>query len=234
MRVGIMQPYFFPYLGYFDLIRNADRWIVFDTAQYIRHGWVNRNRILRPDQGWQYVVVPLHKHSHTAPISAIEVNRSQPWRERLLGQLAHYRRRAPYYEPTIDLVRECVFSNESKLSRLNVLVLDKVCHRLGIPFRRDFFSDLGLEIGPVDHAGEWALRISEALGADEYINPPGGEDLFDRAAFARSGISLKIRHPPCMEYSCRGYAFEKHLSIIDVLMWNPPEQIAQFLDHARF
>ena len=61
MRLGIMQPYFFPYLGYFDLINSTDRWIVFDTVQYIRHGWINRNRILHPNEGWQYIIVPIMK-----------------------------------------------------------------------------------------------------------------------------------------------------------------------------
>ena len=73
VRLGIMQPYFFPYLGYFDLINRTDRWIVFDTAQYIRHGWVNRNRILHSDSEWQYILVPLKKHSRKAAIKDIAV-----------------------------------------------------------------------------------------------------------------------------------------------------------------
>ena len=79
MKVGIMQPYFFPYLGYFDLINRVDKWIVFDTPQYIRHGWVNRNRILHPHQGWQYIVVPLKKHDRDTSINQIETADPTEW-----------------------------------------------------------------------------------------------------------------------------------------------------------
>ena len=63
MKLGIMQPYFFPYLGHFALIAAVDEWIVFDITQYTRKSWVNRNRVLRPDGGWQYVSIPLRDSS---------------------------------------------------------------------------------------------------------------------------------------------------------------------------
>jgi hypothetical protein len=229
MRLGIMQPYFFPYLGYFDLIRNTDRWIIFDTPQYIRHGWINRNRILHPQSGWQYFVVPLNRHGHLAPIKDIEANESLPWRQRILGQLTHYRR-APYFDATVDFVRDCLAIRESRLARLNGHILHRVCQRLGIPFRLEYFSDMALNIGPIEGPGDWALGIARNLGAREYLNPPGGESLFDCTAFAAAGITLTIRQPPNFEYGCRGYGFEPNLSIIDLLMWNRTEDIAAFLD----
>lgn len=229
MKLGIMQPYFFPYLGYFDLILHTDRWIVFDTPQYIRHGWVNRNRILHPDTGWQYVTVPLRKHSHLAAIKDIEINETLPWRQTIFGQLTHYRRRAPYYEATVAFVHDCLDCQETSLARLNVRILERVCTLFRIPFEHQAHSEMDLPLGPVNGPGEWALRISEALGATEYLNPPGGEMLFDPGAFAATGITLTIRHPPSMTYHCRGYGFEPNLSVIDVLMWNKPEDIADFL-----
>ena len=89
MVLGIMQPYFFPYLGYFDLINRCDKWIVFDTPQYIRHGWINRNRILHPQQGWQYIIVPVKKHKRDTPINQIEIVPPALWSPRILGQLMH-------------------------------------------------------------------------------------------------------------------------------------------------
>jgi len=82
-----MQPYFIPYLGYFDLINRTDCWVVFDTVQYIRHGWVNRNRILHSDSGWQYIMVPLKKHSRKAAIKDIEIAANIDWKNRILAQL---------------------------------------------------------------------------------------------------------------------------------------------------
>lgn len=229
MKLAIMQPYFFPYLGYFDLIYKADRWVVFDTAQYIRHGWVNRNRILHPTSGWQYIIAPLQKHHRDAAIKDILVQEGRDWRDRLLAQLGHYWKKAPHYSATTDLVRDCLDNCELSLSRLNVAILDKVCRYLQMPFRYDCFSEMKLDLGPVDGPGDWALRISEALGASEYINPPGGEALFDKAKFEAAGVTLTIQRFENMTYSCGGYGFESALSIIDVLMWNSPSIVLRHL-----
>jgi hypothetical protein len=232
VKLGIMQPYFFPYLGHFDLIRHTDRWIVFDTPQYIRHGWINRNRILHPEEGWQWILVPLRKHSHRVAIKDVEINDDLPWRQTILGQLTHYRRRAPHYEATVRFVQDCLAEPEISLTRLNVRILDRTCRLLGIPFRYQLFSEIELPIGPVEGPGDWALRIAEAVGADEYVNPPGGEVLFDQAAFVAAGIALTIRQPPLMHYRCWGYTFEPHLSIVDLLMWNSVAEISAFLDRS--
>lgn len=230
MKLAIMQPYFFPYLGYFDLIHRTDRWIVFDTAQYIRHGWVNRNRILHPNTGWQYIAAPLRKHHRNTPIADIFVKEGRDWRDRVCGQLVHYRKRAPYYEATADLVRDCLDNDEPSLARLNIAILDKICRHLRIPFRYEFFSDMNLRLGPVAGPGDWALRISEALGASEYVNPPGGEALFDKAGFEKAGIKLTIQRFENMTYRCDGYDFEPALSIVDILMWKSSSAVLQYLE----
>jgi len=224
-----MQPYFFPYLGYFDLICHTDRWVVFDTAQYIRHGWVNRNRILHPESGWQYVIAPLRKHARSAPIRDVHVSDDAGWRRRMAGQLMHYRKEAPFYEETIALIESCLAIPETSLARFDVAILDAVCRRLEIPFRREFFSEMALEIGPVEGPGDWALGIAAALGADEYVNPPGGRDLFDPARFEAKGIRLSIREFRNMEYSCGRHDFVPALSIIDALMWNSCGAVRRYL-----
>ena len=233
MKLGIMQPYFFPYLGYFNLINCVDKWIVFDTAQYIRHGWVNRNRILHPKEGWQYIIVPLRKHPRDTPIKDVQINNDQDWKRRIIGQLQHYKKKARYFRETIVLVEDCLAPEENSISRLNAFILGKVCARLGIRLDYDFFSEMDLELGPVEGPEDWALRISEAMGAKEYVNLPGGVDLFDEQKFTDSNIKLTIRNLPPFEYSCRGYEFIPNLSVIDLLMWNEPETIKQYLDEHR-
>lgn len=233
MILGIMQPYFFPYLGYFDLINYADRWIVFDAVQYIRHGWINRNRILHPKEGWQYITVPLRKHSREALIKDVEINDDIAWREKIVGQLQHYKKRAPHFRETLALVEDCLGLREPSIARLNAAILAKVCTHLGIDFDCAIFSEMDLALGPIEGPGDWALEIASTMGAEEYVNPPGGEGIFDGTRFAERGIELTIRHMPPMEYSCRGYGFEPGLSIIDVLMWNPPEIVRAFLDAQR-
>jgi WbqC-like protein family len=233
MILGIMQPYFFPYLGYFDLINYSDRWIVFDEIQYIRHGWMNRNRIFHPKEGWQYIIVPLKKHGRDVLIRDVEINEETDWRGRIIGQLQHYRRRSPYFERIIKLVDECLSVDEHFLSRMNTAILDKVCQHIGIPFQYQYFSEMNLKLDTVEEPGDWALRISETMGAKEYVNPRGGEGIFDRAKFEKAGIKLTIRNVPPIEYECKGYEFVPGLSIIDVLMWNSPDKIRGCLESCR-
>ncbi len=228
-----MQPYFFPHLGYFDLINRSDSWIVFDTAQYIRHGWVNRNRILHPSSGWQYIVVPLKKHTRQTPINEIETQPYDQWRSRILGQLNHYKKRAPGYAVASSLVEECLAHGDTNLARLNAIILKTTCAKLGIAFNSQTFSEMNLKHNPVNGPGDWALRISEAVHATEYINPSGGMNLFDPAAFAASGIRLVIQAPLEFTYQCDGYQFEPGLSVVDALMWNSPEVIKAHLDFLR-
>lgn len=229
MKLGIMQPYFLPYIGYFELIYRSDAWVVFDTAQYIRHGWVNRNRILHPNHGWQYVIVPVQKHAQTTPIKDVNIAEGRAWKERIVGQLQHYKKRAPFFQPVLDIVRLCLETPEKSISVLNVRCLEIVCSYLGIPFRYSYFSQLNLPLGPVQEPGDWALRISEALNASEYINPPGGAELFDRSKFDAAGIRLSIQEPVDFTYECDGYTFEPNLSIVDVLMWNSAHVVRSYL-----
>lgn len=233
MKLAIMQPYFFPYLGYFDLINRADRWIVFDTPQYIRHGWVNRNRILHPTSGWLHIIVPVKKHSRGTPISQIEASATQNWGDRIIGQLDHYRKRAPFFKETLQLVQACLAVKESSLSRLNVSILHRVCELLEIPFQYDYLSEMSLKLGPVDDPGDWALQISRSLNASEYFNPPGGASLFNRSEFEKYGIKLSIQDYCSFNYATDPYQFVPDLSVIDVLMWNSIATIRAHLDEAK-
>lgn len=230
MKLAIMQPYFFPYLGYIDLIRQAEEWIVFDTAQYIRHGWVNRNRVLHPKEGWLYVVVPVQKQPQSTPISeTVIVNDGGRWRRKIIGQLQHYRKHAPFFQETMSLVKKGISSGKTSIAQLDIDCVSLVCEYLGIGFHYRYFCDMDLELGPIDGPGDWALRISEAVGATEYINAPGGADLFDRSKFEDAGIQLTIQKPVDFVYDCHGYDFQPRLSIIDVMMWNSPQSIRDYL-----
>lgn len=237
MKLAIMQPYFFPYLGYFDLINRSDAWIVFDTGQYMRHGWVNRNRILHfrlsPTTSWQFIIVPLKKHRCVTPINQIETKPYDQWRARILGQLQHYKNIAPGYVLASGLVEDCLSCGETNLSRLNVIALRKTCEKLDIPFNYQIFSEMKLKLGPVNGPGDWALRISEAVHATEYINSPGGVKLYDPVIFAASGIKLTIQRPFEYEYECRGYQYQPGLSVVDTLMWNSPETIRAHLNKLK-
>jgi len=233
MILGAMQPYFFPYLGYFDLINRTDRWIVFDTPQYMREGWVNRNRILHSREGWQYIIVPLKKHSRETAIHQVEAVEFPDWRRKIINQFTHYRGVAPYYRETIALLEDCFAGQERNLSRLNVHCLGKICRYLGIPWAPEIFSEMDLALGPVREAADWALRIAEAAGASEYLNPPGGTSLYDAERFASHGIRLVIQEDFNFEYHCGPYPYVPKLSVLDALMWASPAEIKAHLDRVK-
>jgi hypothetical protein len=230
-KLGIMQPYFFPYLGYFSLIKHTDYWVVFDTPQFIRHGWIERNRILKPNEGWQYVRAPLRKASRETPIKDMEIVNDQDWQRRILAQLEHYKKVAPYYVEVLDLVNETVSYETDSLVALDVKGLEVVCDYLDLDFPYEIFSESEFEIGEVSAPDEWALEISKALGAKEYYNPPGGQEFFDTSKYDNAGIKISFLSLELEEYDQKRKGFEPGLSIIDVMMFNSPGEINKMLDN---
>lgn len=227
-----MQPYFFPYLGYFDLINYTTDWIIFDTPQYIKGGWINRNRILHTNkQTWSYITIPVKKYTFSIPIREIVTDNNANWQRKILAQTIHYKKFAPYYDEVKNLLSQCLKIQEQSISRLNAESIKLVCEYLDINFSFHFFSEMKQsQYITAEHAGDWAFKISQDLGAIEYVNPLGGETLFDYSQFAQANIKLTIRKLPTFEYQCEPYQFHPNLSIIDVLMWNAPQEVKAYLD----
>lgn len=229
MNLALMQPYFFPYVGYFDLICNCNRFVVFDEAQYIKQGWINRNRVLHPGEGWQYVTVPVQKHRSSTRIGQVSIVPDDSWKSKLKARLTHLKSHAPHYAETMDLLDDCLDSDERSISKFNVAIIEKICRFLGIEFNCSYISELGLDLGSGLGPGDWALQLARRLKARNYVNLPGGEDLFDAAAFQKSDIGLCIRKIEPFVYSTGKYVFQENLSIIDVLMWNSVTEIRRYL-----
>lgn len=232
MKLGIMQPYFFPYIGYFSLIKHTDKFILFDIVQFIRHGWIERNRILKPTEGWQYIQVPLQKHAQTTFIKDIRINNEiEDWKNKILAQLQHYKKKSPYYFQTIKLLQDIFSSDYDDIVSFNHVSLNKICEYLNIKTQIDVFSAMNLDIDKVNASDEWALNICKAIGnVDSYWNPIGGISFFDRAKYERENIDIKFQLVNLKGYSQCQNNFEPGLSIIDVMMFNTPEEINQMLD----
>jgi len=227
----MMQPYFFPYLGYFGLIAATDRWVVFDTAQYMRRSWVNRNRVLCSGKnGWKYLRVPVCKADRETPICEIRIADLPSLRDEVRRNLdAYERRNAPFFSETAQLIDNCLRPTDDQLSALLFRSLQLTCDHLLLPFSAQVFSKTGLSF-PNAGPGDWALRTAAALGASEYVNPPGGITLFDASAFERQGIRLSFLRHELPTYSQRQPSFLASLSIIDVLMWNGREETRRMVD----
>lgn len=235
MRLGIMQPYFFPYPGHFALIAHVDQWLVFDITQYTPKSWMSRNRILHPQRGANYVSVALANASIAIRTHEARILDLPGTRQTVLGKLSHYRRSAPYYPQVIALVARAFESlADDRLVSLNTASLKVVCDYLGLPFEYRICSKLELALPDNLTAGLWAPTLSAQLGATEYLNPIGGHHLFQQEDFAAHGIHLKLLDFAPLEYKTGPYLFEPNLSILDALMWLAPEQIREALHtHSR-
>lgn len=234
LTLGIMQPYFFPYLGHFSLIAAVDEWIVFDITQYTPKTWMNRNRILHPSAGWQYVTVPLSNSSISIKTHEARALNLVEAKENIVGKLSHYRKKAPYFEAVNALVNEVFESaTDDSLVHLNVRGLSMVCRYLGVPFNYRICSELNLPLPENLGSGEWALEICSLLGAASYVNPASGQNIFDPAAFSRRGVSLHFAQSAEFVYGTAPYQYEPNLSILDVLMWNSPAVVAEAVRSGR-
>lgn len=232
MTVGIMQPYFMPYIGYISLIKHTDEFILFDTVQFIRHGWIERNRILKQNGGWQYIQIPLIKdNGRDTVIKDVKINNAENWKQKILAQLQHYKKIAPYYFRVINLLKELFANDFDDITHLNQKSLQLVCDYLG--FQRDFpiFSEMNLFIEEVNAPDEWALNICKAMNVSSYINPIGGSDFFDREKYEKAGVDLKFQQMKLDEYDQKRQPFESGLSILDVMMFNSPDDINVMMDH---
>jgi hypothetical protein len=232
-QIAIMQPYFFPYLGYFQLINVVDRFILFDTPQFIRHGWIERNQILKPNGETLYIKVPLKKHARTITIKEIEINNSQNWKEKIFAQLVPYKRKAPYYRVTLALLQEALSIETNNIVELNKKILITICQYLGINTRIDIWSDMNVNIAPVNAPDEWALNICKSLKIQNYINPIGGKHFFDVDKFANENVKISFLSFNPRPYVQMTNQFVPFLSILDVLMFNSREDVCLMLNEFK-
>lgn len=233
MKVGIMQPYFMPYIGYFSLISQVDTFIIFDTPQFIRHGWIERNRIIKAPEGWQYIKVPLMKHTQSACINEVMIRNNESWMDKIKAQLTIYRK-APYYNNVMDIL-ETIFEKEYlDIVSLDVRCVQEVCNYLGITTPIQIFSKMGLDIKPTEKADEWALHICNELdNVTEYWNPPGGKNFFDVSKYEKKGIKVCFQQMNLQPYLQGKHKFEIGLSILDMMMFINREQIREYLEDYR-
>jgi len=231
MKIGIMQPYTFPYIGYFQLINYVDKWVVFDDTQFISKGWINRNRILHPQvtKEWQYFTMPVKKHSRNSRIKDIEINNDERWGDEFLGKLTSYKKKAPFYSETVEFLGDCICFDCPSLSEWITHTLVSTCRYLNIPFDYSVFSEMEVNADNIQHAGQWALEIADAMGADEYVNPSGGYSIFNEDEFLARNIELRFLKSDLKPYVQRRDGFVAGLSIVDVMMWNDKDKIHEIL-----
>lgn len=234
MKLAIMQPYFMPYLGYFSLINEVDEFIIFDTAQFIRHGWIERNNILKPNGEPLYIKVPLQKHARNTPICDVLIKNSENWKNKIISQLAPYKKAAPNYRIVFSLIEEIFNCEYVTIVELNYKVLKIICQYLEIKTPIKIWSEMNIAIEEVKSPDEWALNICKALNVDKYFNAIGGMSFFDKTKFLKSDIELKFLEFEPIEYMQFTNSFVPFLSIIDIMMFCDLKEIKKMLENVNY
>lgn len=230
MKLGIMQPYFLPYIGYFQLIAAVDRFVVYDNIKYTKKGWINRNRLLLNGKDAMFSL-PLKKDSDSLDVYERELAADFD-REKLLNQIKGSYRRAPHFERTLPLIESIVRHPERNLFRCVHHAIVQVCGHLGIATPITISSSVD-----IDHelqAQDKVLALCEALGASTYINAIGGVELYSKQEFSDKGIALNFIKSLPFEYVQFDAPFVPWLSIMDVLMFNSLEAVQAQLAQVDF
>ncbi len=222
MKTAIMQPYFLPYLGYFQLISAVDCFVVYDTIQYTKKGWINRNQMLRGGEAVMFTL-PLQKGSDFLDVRDRQLADSfEP--ANLCAQIAGAYRRAPEFGRTFPLVEAILHHKAANLFDFIHHALRQCCDHLGITTRIRVSSEV--EGGaPVLSGVDRVIDICHRTTAQSYVNPPGGRALYSSDLFRANGLDLRFLQPHLPAYVQFGGDFVPSLSILDVMMFNPPETI---------
>jgi hypothetical protein len=225
MKVAIMQPYFLPYIGYFQLIASVDLFVIYDNIKYTKKGWINRNRIL---QHGEPAVISLPLKNDSDALDVVERQLAPDFSSvKLLNRIAEAYRKAPYFEQAFPLVERIVRHDERNLFRFLHNSIVETCKYVSIDTEIAIASAY-----PVDSTlkgQDKVIALCGRSGADVYINAIGGVELYSAEAFRSAGVELRFIRSAPFEYRQFGESFVPALSIVDVLMFNPPDVIHRCL-----
>jgi hypothetical protein len=227
LKVAIMQPYFLPYIGYFQLLAATDLFVIYDNIKYTKKGWINRNRFLLNGVAADFVL-PLKKDSDFLDVRDRRLAEDFD-RGKLLNRFREAYRKAPHFNEVFPLLEALVSNPETDLFQFIHHSVRAICQRLGIGTR--IIPSSTLEIDHTLKSQDKVLAICRHLGAHTYINAIGGRELYSREVFFEEGIELRFIQAQPMEYPQLGGPFVPWLSILDVMMFNTPEQIQGMLSH---
>jgi hypothetical protein len=226
--IAIMQPYFFPYIGYFQLIKSVDEFVIYDNIQYTKKGWINRNRILNKDSD-KLFTIPLKKDSDY--LNVIDRKLSESWdkdRKKLLNLLYTSYNKAPYFKETYNVAEECLLDTEDNLFTFILNSLNKINNNLDI--KTPIITSSNINIDHSLKSQDKVIAICKAREATTYVNAIGGVDLYSKETFKLNNIDLKFIKSQPITYSQFGNTFIPWLSIIDVMMFNSKEIIKDYLN----
>lgn len=225
-KIAIMQPYFLPYMGYWQLINYVDEFVVYDNIKYTKKGWINRNRFLQNGKDVMFSLA-LKSDSDEKEVLNRELAPSFE-RDKLIRQLQEAYKKAPYFKENFSIIEEIIKYPENNLAKYIENSIRKICAYLDIVTPVKISSSI-----TIDHqslkADKKVIEICRTLNAPEYINPIGGLELYDKSDFKAQGIDLTFLKSKPLDYMQFDNDFLPHMSILDVLMFNSREQTKEYL-----
>ena len=232
MKIAIMQPYFFPYIGYFQLIASVDKYIIYDDVNYIKQGWINRNNILLNEKPFQFTI-PLENASSYKKINETQVNMKLYgfWRDKFLKTLQQAYSNAPNLIMVLSIIEKLLSKNYTHISQLNIASIIEVCMLCKIETKIVETSMIYSNDNLKSQAR--VLDICKQENASIYINHIGGKVIYDKDTFAKKGIQLQFINSLEIYYKQRSNVFVPNLSIIDLLMYADLNEIGYLLNQYK-
>lgn len=232
MIVAIMQPYFLPYIGYFQLINAVDKFVVYDNIEFTKKGWINRNRILVNGKE-EFMSLPISKASDFLHVNQRYLSSNfESEKNKILRKIKEFYRKAPNYEIIYTLTEEIFNYENDNLFEFIFNSIKKICRYLGIS--TELITSSSIDINHNLKSEEKVISICNSLNATKYINSIGGQNLYAKKNFYDAEIELIFIKSQPITYQQFDYEFLPWLSILDVLMFNSVETINDFLKKYEF
>jgi len=226
-KIAIMQPYFFPYIGYFQLINAVDEFIIYDNIKYTKKGWINRNRILSDGKD-SLITLPIKKDSDFLDVADRELPKNwERERKKVINQIVNSYRKSPHFDSAFDIIEKSMSCSNTNLFEFIYYSLLQINDYIGIKTKIIKSSDV-----PIDHSlksEDKIIEICKNRNASVYINPIGGTGLYRKGEFKDSNIDLYFIKSNPILYSQFSDNFIPWLSIIDVIMFNSKDEIQNHL-----
>ncbi len=223
-----MQPYFFPYIGYYQLVAASDIIVFYDDVNFIKNGWINRNRILINGHP-SYITLSLNGASSNKLINEINIIDK---REKILRSIQITYEKSPYFNEAIKPITDTLLSSGQKISTIAAQSIKTILEYLGIK-RKYLFSSRHFKETKGLKRAERLIAITKACDSRHYINAPGGRELYSKSYFKQKGIELSFLEPIIEPYPQNSDEFIPGLSIIDVIMNNDRKTVSEFLQNYK-
>lgn len=225
MKLAIMQPYVFPYIGYFQLINEVDTFVFYEDVNFIKKGWINRNRILVNDSPHQFTI-PCKGVSQNSLICDTQLAFSDKDKKKLLKTIESTYKKAPYFEEAFQLINGVIMKDYKLIHELAEESIMAFCRfisiRVNFKSSRDYMNN---NLNKADRL----IDICKIEKSDRYINAEGGKELYSKEVFAKEGIELLFLQTKDVSYKQFNEYYIPNLSIMDVMMFNDKSSIRNLL-----